>query len=181
MSAVPGYMLSPSPVSLIQYAVLTWILWGYLSRHLHYKKNARLLSLIDSFFVVAFFVCVTDAFWVSFTLIKWLPLHPGDLGMLAQSLIRDLAGAALFGLFIYDAFKTRVLEINRSVILWILICFGSQALWFWLAPSPAFTDYTYAWRHGSDIGIIIGSWILSHFVMRIPLWLAIIKTRSLEL
>ena len=177
MSAMPWFMLSPSPVSLIQYALLTWILWGYFSRAVNYKRLPRLMSFLDAFFVVAFFVCITDAFWCSFTMLKWLPLHPGNAFQIGSSLLRDLMGALLFFLFIGDYFRQKVLTFNSSVTFWLLICLLSQALWFWLAPSPAFTDYTYAWRHGSDAWIIVGSWILSHFIMRIPLWIAILKTR----
>jgi len=170
-------MLSPSPVSLIQYAVLTWILWGYFSRAVNYKRLPRIMSFLDACFVVAFFVCITDAFWVSFTILKWLPLHPGDSLQIFSSLGRDIMGALLFYLFIGGYFRQHILKFDSPVKMWLLICFLSQAAWFWLAPSPAWTDYTFGWRHGADIGSIVGSWILSHFVMRIPLWVAILKTR----
>jgi hypothetical protein len=173
---VPWFMLSPSPVSLIQYAVLTWIMWGYLLNNVAYKKHPRIMSAIDGFFVAAFFVVLTDAFWVIFSLIKWLPLYPGDLSLLLMSLGRDLGAALLFGLFIFDHFKSGVLQ-WRIPVFWILISFVVQFLYFCGSSSPAFTDYTYAWRHGSDIGIIIVSWIFSHFILRIPLWIAIINTR----
>jgi len=177
MSAVPWFMLSPSPVSLAQYAVLTWIMWGYFSRAVKYERLPRLMSLLDGFFTVALFVCITDAFWVSFTMIKWLPVHPGDLGMLIMSLSRDLAGASLFLLMLWNHFKSGALKFSFPVCFWLLICFGMQFAWFYFASSPAFTDYAYAWRHGSSIGSVIGSWMLSHWLMRVPLWIAILKTR----
>lgn len=175
--SVPWYMLSPSPITFIQWGVLTWIMWGYFSRAVEYKKLPRLMSLLDALFVVAFFVVLTDSFWALFTLLKWLPLHPGDFVQIGSSFLRDLIGALLFYLFIGGYFKQHTLSLDRSVIFWLLVCFFSQAAWFLLAPSPGFTDYRYAWRHGSDIGIIIGSFLFSQFVMRIPLWITILKTR----
>lgn len=177
MVDVPWFMLSPSPVSLIQYAVLTWIIGDYLLKNIEYRRAPRVMSLIEGFFVVAFFVCITDAFWCSFTMLKWVPLHPGDAFQIGSSLLRDLVAALLFFLFIGDYFRQKVLNFSSSVSFWLLICFVSQAAWFWLAPSPAFTDYTYAWKHGYPWISICFSWAISHFIMRIPLWIAIIKTR----
>jgi len=174
---VPWFMLSPSPVSLIQYAVFTWIMWGYFVKAAKYKKHPRLMSLLDGFFVVAFFVCVTDAFWVIFTMFKWLPLYPGDFWLLLQSLIRDVAGASLFFLMIYDHVKSGVIKISSSVVFWIVICFLMQYVWFSYAETPGSTDYVFAWRHGYEINYVIASWSLSHWIMRIPLWIAILKTR----
>lgn len=174
---VPWFMLSPSPVSLIQYAALTWIMWGYTSKSVKYPKHGRILSLLDAFFVVAFFVCITDAFWVVLTIVKWLPLHPGSALQIFSSLGRDVVSALLFGLLICDHFKSGKLNFIPSSLFWLGVCAAAQSIWFFLAPSPVFTDYVYGWRHGAEAGIIMGSWILSHFIMRIPLWLAIIKTR----
>ena len=178
MSAVPWFMLSPSPVSLIQYAVLTWIMWGYLSRNVEFKKHARLHRLINSFFIVAFFVVLTDAFWVLFSILKWLPLYPGDALQICSSLGRDIMGAALFYVMIGGYFKQKILHFNSSVIFWMCVCFISQAAWFFFSPSPGFTDYTFAWRYGYPVEVVAGSWFLSHFIMRIPLWFAILKTRN---
>lgn len=181
MIETPWFMLSPSPVSLIQYAALSWILWGYFLRAAKYEKHARILSLLDAFFTVALFVCLTDAIWVALTMKFWLPLHPGDLWLLIQSLIRDFCGAGLFGLLVFDHFRSGVLELSKSAVFWLLVCALSQAAWFALAPSPVFTDYVYAWRHGSELWIVVFSWILSHWIMRIPLWLAIINVRGRQL
>lgn len=174
---VPWWMLSPSPVSLIQYAVLIWIFWGYMMRTVKYEKHGRILAFCEAAVIVFLFVLVTDSFWCFFTAMRWLPLFPGDALQIFSSLGRDLLAAGVLGMFIWDRFKERVLDFNIRAHFWLMICFVSQAAWFLLAPSPAWTDYTYAWRHGSDIGIIMGSWILSHWIMRIPLWLALVNIR----
>jgi len=178
MSDIPWFMLSPSPVSLIQYAILTWIMWSYFLRAGKYEKHSRILSLIDSFFVVAFFVVLTDAFWVSFSILKWLPLYPQDALQIYASLGRDLLAALLFGMFIWDNLKQKVISFNFSVIFWLCISFLFQAAWFFFAGSPGVTDYTFAWRHGYPLEFVLIAWSLSHVLMRIPLWAAIMKTRS---
>ena len=176
---VPWFMLSPSPLSLIQYTVLTCILWKCISKNVEYRRFPRVMSLIDSFFVVAFFVCITDAFWCLFAAIKWLPLYPADLIQIVTSMMRDVVAALLFFLFIGGYFKSKILK-WRTPVMWVSFSFITQAVWFWLAPSPLFTDYIFAWRHGASSYIIVGGWILSHWIMRIPLWIGIIKTRSLN-
>jgi len=174
---LPWFMYSPSPVSLIQYAVLTWIMWGYLLKAATYERHHRILAATESFFVVAFFVVLTDSFWCLFCALKWLPLYPGDALQVFSSLGRDIAAALLFFIMIFHHFRSGVIQINKSVIFWLLVSFGSQALWFFLAPSPSFTDFTYAWRHGSSPEFVLAAFVFSHFIMRIPLWVAIFKTR----
>lgn len=175
---LPWFMFSPSPVSFLQYGALIWIMWNFFSNSVKYNKLPRLNSLLDAVFVVGFFVCLTDAMWVSMCLLRWLPLYPGDLWLLLFALGRDLCASALFGLMIWDHFRSGKLDLMNSSFIWLGICLTAQALWFAFSPSPAFTDYTYAFRHGYDLPVILGSWLLSHWIMRIPLWFAILKTRS---
>lgn len=177
MVNMPWFMYSPSPVSLLQYAVLAWIMWGYLLKAAKYKKHPRILAAIDAFFVIAFFVVLTDIFWCMFCVLKWLPVYPGDALQIYASLGRDIMAATLFWVFSWDHFKSGILNFSGAVKFWLLISFISQALWFLLAPSPAFTDFTFAWRHGFSGEFVLAAFIFSHFIMRIPLWLAIINTR----
>lgn len=174
---LPWFMYSPSPVSFLQYAILAWIFWGYFLKNVEYKKHSRIMAAIDGLFLVAFFVVLTDSFWCIHCITTWLPLYPGSILQIYSSLGRDLAAAALFGLMIFDQFKSGILQLSKTVIGWLLLCFVSQWLWFSLAPSPAFTDYTFAWRHGYPLEVILLSFFISHFLMRIPLWLALINTR----
>ena len=170
-------MFSPSPVSLAQYAVLSWVIARHLLKKVEYKRVPRLVSLVDGFFVVAFFVVVTDAFWCLFCILRWLPLFPNDLVQIVSSFFRDVAGAALFFLLIGGYFRNGVLDFKRTVP-WLFVCFVSQGLWFLLAPSLAFTDYVYAFRHGFSLWFVLGSFVFSHFVMRLPLWVVILKSRG---
>lgn len=174
---LPWFMFSPSPVSLIQYAVLTWIFWGYFLRAAAYRNHSRILAAIDSFFLVAFFVVLTDSFWCVFCILKWLPLYPQDTLQIFSSLGRDLLAAALFWIFLIDHKRAGVFTFDGSVKFWLLISFISQGAWFFLAPSIIYTDYTQAWIQGSSLEFVLAAWIFSHFIMRIPLWMALINTR----
>jgi len=152
---VPWFMLSPSPVSFIQYAVLTWIMWSYFSRVGKYRKYPRLMSLLDAFSVVIVFVCITDAVWVSLTIWRWLPFHPDSALQIFSSLGRDIVGALVFLLMIWDHFKNGNLDFMSSSVFWLGVCAAAQFVWFAFSPSQIFTDYIWAYKSGSDIGIII--------------------------
>ena len=166
-------MLSPSPVSLIQYAVLTWIGSKYLRARIEYK-HPRIMSLVHGFMIVAFFVVLTDSFWAGFCAAKFIPMFPQDADQIIFSFVRDLVAALLFFMLIGNYFRTGVLSFDLTVKAGLLLCFQAQALWFLLAPSPAYTDYTFAWRYGYSLEFVLGIWILGHFIMRLPLWISII-------
>lgn len=174
---LPWFMYSPSPISLIQYTILAWIFWGYLLKNVQYSRFSRLLACIDGFFIVAFFVVLTDGFWCTFCMIRWLPLFPGDAFQIFSSLGRDLAAGLLFGIMIWDHFKSRVLNFSFPVIFWLAVCALIQILWFFFSPSPAYTDHTFAWRHGYPLEVVLLTFFISHFLMRIPLWLALLNLK----
>lgn len=173
MADVPWFMLSPSPVSLIQYAVLTWIGSRYLRARIEYK-HPRIMSLVESFLVVAFFVVLTDSLWAGLCALKFIPMFPQDANQIIFSFLRDLVGALLFFLLIGNGFRTGVLSLNKYVGAGLYLCLNTQIIWFTLAPSPAYTDYTFAWRSGYSLEFILAGFFLSHFLMRLPLWLSII-------
>lgn len=173
MVDVPWFMLSPSPVSLFQYAVLTWIGARYLRARIDYK-HPRIMSLVQSFLVVAFFVVITDSIWAGFCAIRFVPIFPQDALQIISSFLRDLVGALLFFLLIGGYFRNGVLSFGSYVKAGLILCLISQALWFGMAPSPAYTDYTFAWRSGYSLEHILAAFFLSHFLMRLPLWMSII-------
>lgn len=176
MAEVPWFMLSPSPISLLQYAILSWILSRHFLKTVEYKRDAKLFSLLDGFFVTAFFVLLGDIVWSVFCAVKWLPVYPGDLQQIFSSILRDLLGLLLFWMFIAGYFKEKVLSFSRDVKTYLICMVLMQGVWFWIAPSPAITDYTFAFRHGYPLHIVLGSLFLSHFLIRIPQWIAIKKT-----
>lgn len=173
MNDVPWFMLSPSPVSLIQYALLTWMGSRYLRKRVEYQ-HPRIMSLVQSFLIVGFFVVITDSFWAGLQALKFIPMVPGSAEQIVSAFLRDLVAALLFFMLIGGYFRTGVLSYGVPVIAGLLLDLEAQALWFLLAPSPAYTDYTFAWKWGYSLDFILWIWIISHFIMRLPLWMSII-------
>ena len=173
MADVPWYMLSPSPVSLIQYAVLTWIGSRFLMKRVKYV-HPRIMSLVQAVLIVVFFVVITDSFWAGFCVLKFTPMFPQAAHQIIFSVARDLVAALLCFLLIGGYFITGVLSFDIIVKAGLFLSLQAQAMWFLLAPSPAYTDYTFAWRHGYPLEFVVATWILSHFIMRLPLWMSII-------
>ena len=178
MAEVPWWMLSPSPMSLIQYAILTFYGGCHLLKIGTYQRlnHPKVFSFLDGFFVAAFFVVLGDAFWSGFCALKWVPMFPQDLSQILFSFLRDLIGLCLFFLLI----PIRVMNFSLKVKAGILVMLISQGVWFLLAPSPAFTDYTFAWRHGFPLEVVGFSFFLSHFVMRLPLWFIVYEVMRIE-
>lgn len=176
MSELPWFIFTPSPVSLIQYAILSWYCSRQLLKTVEYKRFPRLLSLIEGFFAVAFFVVLGDALWAGFCALKWIPMFPQDAWQIIFSFWRDVVGYILFFLFM----PIKAMRFSFRVKLGLLVMAASQAIWFLLAPSPVFTDYAFAWRHGASLEIIFGSYLLSHFIMRLPLWYVIYEVFRIE-
>ena len=176
MAELPWFIFSPSPVSLIQYAILSWFVARQLLKKINYRRPRKLFSLIDGFFAVAFFVVLGDAFWAGFCALRWVPMFPQATFQIIFSFWRDIVACLLFFLLM----PIKALNFSLKVKVGILIMFVSQGLWFMLAPSPAFTDYAFAWRHGYSVAHIISAFFLSHFLMRLPLWYIIISAFKIE-
>lgn len=175
MDPVPWYMLSPSPVSILQYLILSWIVSRHLIKTVEYKRFPQLLSFVDGFMIMGFFVVLCDAFWCIFCALKWLPLFPQDLIQILSSFARDAVACFMLFLLIGDYFLNGVIRMKRGS--WILLgfCILSLGLWFLLAPSIAYTDYTFAWKAGYPLSFVFTDFVFSHFLMRIPLWLLIVS------
>lgn len=166
MIDVPWFMLSPSPVSLIQYAVLTYFVARKLS-------GAWWKRAVQGILVTMLFVLIGDAIWAGLCSARWISLFPQDAWQIITSFLRDILGAGVMFLMIGDLFLEKKLRFDGLPLFFLFVCFCFQLIWFTLAPSPAFTDYTFAWRHGYSLDVVFVSWILGHWIMRIPLWLGI--------
>lgn len=174
MVNVPWYMLSPSPITIIQYILLAWIAYRFFIKNVTYKRASKLMALCDSAFIVAFFVVITDAVWCACCALKWTPLYPQDTWQITSSFLRDIAGSILFYLFIGNYFKHGILTFSRLTKISLVVNVVMSALWFALAPSIGYTDYTQAWKLGYSTSFIISDLFFSHILMRIPLWVAFI-------
>lgn len=166
---VPWFMLSPSFVSIAQYLVLTWLVY----RHI---EGSKLKRFVLGFMVVAFFVLIGDAIWAGFCGLKWIPMFPSDAEQISFSFLRDLCGILLMIFMAGDLFLERKLRFDAITFTAIATGLIMQFVWFAYAPSPAFTDYTFAFRHGYSFDVVLTAWLLGHWIMRIPIWIAIWST-----
>lgn len=169
MSDLPWFAFSPSPWTLIFWAILTF--WLY--RKIQHKKKAdrfiQKLSLwIDGLFIVGFFVLVSDSVWVMGSLNRWGPLFPwGDSFQMILCLFRNAAGLIFLYLLTNQYFKEKFVRISKKFLLGLALNALFMGVWFYLAPSPAFTDWTFAIRYDYDLSVIVFSFFLSHVVGRI--------------
>jgi hypothetical protein len=174
MVDVPWFMLSPGPASLAQYAILTFIGYRFFTKNVQYKRFSKLMALTDSAILVGLFVLGTDAVWCVACGLRWVPLFPQDTWQITSSFLRDVAATVFFFLFVGDYFRKGTLRFTFQTKYALLLCVVEMALWFGLAPSIPYTDYIQAWKLGYPAQFIIADFIFSHFLTRIPLWIAFV-------
>lgn len=172
MSDVPWFMLSPGPVSIIQYVILTFIGYRFFIKNVQYKRLSKLMALTDSAMLIGLFVLGTDAIWCVACGLRWAPLFPQDTWQITSSFLRDLVATVFFFLFVGDYFRKGTLRFTFQTKYALLVCAVVIALWFGLAPNIAYTDYVQAFKNGYSTQFIMADFIFSHFLTRIPLWIA---------
>jgi hypothetical protein len=152
---VPWWASSPSPFSIAWYC-----LYGFIAHRLG-------LKWVDSAWLTGFAVLTGDALWVLFSLTRWAWFV--DSASIIQALFaffRDIAGLFLFYILLSKLWGTK-LKWNENVNKWLMLDALFLLVWFSLAPSIAFTDWTYAILHDFSLLTIIGSFLLSHVLGRI--------------
>jgi hypothetical protein len=174
MADVPWWMLSPGPVSIAQYAILTLIGYRFFSKNVQYKRFSKLMALTDSAMLVGLFVLGTDTVWCAACGLRWVPLFPQDTWQITSSFLRDVVAVAFFFLFVGDYFRKGMLKVSFQTKYALLVCVVVMALWFGLAPSIAYTDYIQAFKRGYSAQFILADFVFSHFLTRIPLWIAFV-------
>lgn len=174
MADVPWFMLSPGPVSLVQYAILVFIGYRFFLKNVEYKRLSKIMALTDSTILVGLFVLGTDAVWCAACGLRWAPLFPQDTWQITSSFLRDIVATAFFFLFVGDYFRKGTLKVSFQTTCGLFMCVMVMALWFGLAPSIAYTDYIQAYKNGYSAQFILADFIFSHFLTRIPLWIAFI-------
>jgi len=163
---VPIWARSPSPFTFAFWIVLA--LWGnmQLKRHgIKYKRFFSISRLVDSILIVGLVAFSFDAFWCIAQAFKFGYLYPGDLPELYRCFIRDIAFLILCYLMTYPSLiKTRIIRITKTTKWFVILESTFFLIWFLLAPSPGFTDWTYAIRHAYSSMEIMGAFVISHVI-----------------
>lgn len=165
MNEIPWYALSPSPFSIAFYLIL--ISYAYLQirkRRALDTRRKKVIALTECFFLVGLVVVFLDTFWIMVSGLRWAFLYPDDLFQLGLAAGRNIAAVALCLMFVGDYFKIRLIRINNYTRALFLLNFAFLSLWFVLSPSPAYTDFTFAIRHGYPENVVLGSFLISHLI-----------------
>lgn len=164
---VPFWALSPSPFSLFFYCLLIFVAYRKLKPYIVAKRWRRLVGLTDSLFIVGFVVVLCDTLWILASGLRFGSSFPESVLQLVFCFFRDVAALIFCSLFIYHYFKRGMLGFSESFWCWILVNVVFLAVWFHSAPNPAYTDWTFAIRHGYSLKVIAQSFISSHIIGRI--------------
>lgn len=166
---VPWWMRSPSPFTLIQWIILTLIGMSYVYLKGYkaptYRKKLYLFSCTA--FTLGFVVLSSDLVWSIFSLVKWYSLHPDSLNQMILVIARDFTGVilSLFGMVsLVNDHWVQWSRLTSWLWGWNIIFF---LVWFGLSPSPAYTDWTYAFRYGYSWNVIWMVFFISHVLGRI--------------
>lgn len=154
-------MLSPSPFTLIFYVALA----AYASVKLYriyghnYRKVKALAIVSDAVFLVGFVVLTLDTVWIIICGLRFGWQYPESVLQLVACLFRNLGIVTLCYVFEKDYLKERATQ-------WTFITFclnvAFMGVWFWLSPSPAYTDWTFAFKNGYPLSTVLTSFLISH-------------------
>ena len=169
---LPWWTLSPSPWTLLFWGLLAaWTAHHLVKSGLLRTRRLKWFAAVsESVFFIGFFVLQFDAFWIVCSALKWGPLYPwSETFQLILCLGRDAAGLLFCSLFIFEYFKDRRVRPNVITLFGYETTLGFIVIWFILAESPAYTDWTFALRYGFPVHVAIVSFTLSHVLGR-ALW-----------
>lgn len=164
MNEIPWWALSPSPFTLAFWLVLTAYGMKQLLRKVEYKRWRYYHAFGEASSTVGFIVLLLDLCWVVVCALRFGSMFPNSMMQLALAGLRDLVGVIFCYLLIGNYFKTNVLHFKTSTILLVLVNWLFLAVWFIFAPSPAYTDWTFAIKHGYSVGVVALSFLVSHVV-----------------
>jgi hypothetical protein len=162
-----------------------------LKRGAQYKKWPVLIAFTDALFLILIIVLIQDSFWLTFNSIKWIGQYGSEMTFTGYWIRfpQNLVGLCFLALCSYGVWKARFVSFTRTTTFWMGVIVLMMLVNFILAPDPSWTDYTYAVRVGSPDWHILISFILSHVVLKILMFLAfqglfrtflIIEVRDIE-
>jgi len=156
------YTISPTPWSIILYAIWAWWASKKIPPDLYIRFN-RLAAWVDAVFVAGVVVLVGDILWVSAVWIKWISLYPDETMLLVYSQVRNVSLLTISLIMSRNFWRTKMIHWGPAVYsLWGLTILY-LILWFGLAPGLEWTHWVYAlengyscWPYVWGIGYIIG-------------------------
>jgi len=172
MTEVPWYAKSPSPFTFAWWLVFAVWLTFKIKKRIVYRKWQTLNAFTDALFVVGLVTLIADFMWVAACLLRFgmeYPFYP-DVFQLLLCLARDAVGAVFCFLLVKHLFDNGFLRFDGHFVLAAITNASFLALWFLAADSPAWTDWTYALRYDFPLEVVVRSFVLSHVIGRIFLF-----------
>lgn len=164
MAALPWFAFSPSPFTVAYWLLLAGWAATFKLKYIPYKRFTRLAKLTDGLFIVGLVVLSNDIVWVVGSLLKWGGLYPESVFQLYLCIGRNIAGVVLCVLAVWPYLKIRLIRFTFITAALYLVNVAFMTVWFWLAPSPAFTDWTFAIRHNYSFNVVFSGFLVSHIL-----------------
>jgi len=165
---VPFWALSPSPFSIVFYLLLTVYALKQIFKDLVIlRKRDYLLAFTDAVLIVGFVVVYLDTFWIVACGLRFGWQYPDSVLQLIFAFGRNIAGLIFCYMLIGNYFRQGKLKLTNKTTQLFFLNILFLAVWFVAAPSPAFTDWTFAIRHGYSWNVILTSLFISHFIGKI--------------
>jgi len=155
------YTVSPTPWSIILYAIWAW--WASKKIAPGENLRKRLAAWVDCVWIAGVVVLVGDIMWVSAVWVRWAPIYPDELMLLVYSQIRNFGLLSVSIIMSWHLWEAKIVKWG-STIFWLWgLNFLYLLLWFGLAPGLEWTHWVYAlengyttWPYVWGIGYIIG-------------------------
>jgi len=164
MVDVPWWARSPSPFTFIFWIVLTgWVNLQIRGRR-KYKRFPRVMSFIDSIFIVGLVSLSFDSYWILFQGLRFSHLYPEDAFELVIRLVQNLGLFVVCLLNAYPLYKDRLIHISNYTLFLLGWEASFFALWFAISPNISYTDWTFGIRMGFGTTQILAAFFISHIL-----------------
>ena len=158
---IAWYTVSPTPWSIITYALWAW--WASKKISPEGSLRKRLAAWVECVWIAGVVVLVGDILWVSAVWIRWVPTYPDELMLLVYSQIRNFCLLSVSIVMSWHLWEAKIVQWGSTVgKLWGLNLLY-LLLWFGLAPGLEWTHWVYSlengyscWPYVWGIGYIIG-------------------------
>jgi len=160
---LPWWTLSPSPITLTFYVILS-LYGGFKIARIYahnYKRLKWLTALSDGAFMLGFVVITLDTVWILCSGFRFGWFYPDSIPQLLACLFRNAGIIALCYIFTKDYLQHRATE---KTFIYFAVNVVFMVVWFALSPSPAYTDWTFALRFNYPITTAALSFFISHVI-----------------
>jgi hypothetical protein len=150
------------------YAVMASIgCWKLLKAGIEYrtKKYAWVVAWLDALFVLLIVILCQDTIWLCINTWRWiLPyyMHVATFWNYWVRFPQNIIGALFLFLVSYGVWEAKFVSFKNRTVTWFIVIFWLTFFLFAVAPSQAWTDWTFASRNGFSDSTILYSFLISN-------------------